>query len=234
MENLIIKTVIGTDDRIPINELMKLDPEKYKKSLAVAFIQFPGGRAGTAWRVSSKNLMLTNFHVVEDQKINQAKINFYYAKNNEDNEKVSIKGEKLLIADSSLDFALFQLDPTAFKMGKLDKFGYLEIEPEGARIGEEIYIPQFPCNYKNHPGCPKVVALDTKVDDRLIPITIEGFKNHGEAVYYSGDTGGGASGSPVISTATNKVVAINNSNSGDKNWGINMKPIWEEIKAFIE
>ncbi|QBY41923.1 serine protease [Arsenophonus nasoniae] len=234
MENLVTKTVIGTDDRIPVNELMELDPEKYKKSLAVALIQFPGGRAGTAWRVSSKNLMLTNFHVVEGQELNQAKINFYYAKNNEDNEKVSIKGEKLLIHDRKLDFALFTLDSKAFKTGKIDKFGHLDIDPVGAKIGQEIYIPQFPNNYKNYPCCPKVVSIYTMIDDNKIPATIEAFKKGKPIVYYTADTGPGSSGSPIISASTNKVVAINSSHLNDRNRGINIKPIWKKIKRMMD
>ncbi|HGJ5857382.1 serine protease [Arsenophonus nasoniae] len=253
--DLTIKTVFGIDDRKYAQEIMEIHPDKYQKSLAVARITFKSSgnnaystiiRRGTAWRVGSNNFMLTNYHVVEGKNIKDAKVYFsggaYHCQSFHhetdcyfDNE-LEVSVDKLIRVNRELDYALFTLDPKVFNSGKLDKFGYLEIDPEGSHKYDAIYIPQHPTYFNNHKENKKLIAINETCPDISNEISeCDSVINntHFNKVFYTTDITPGSSGSPIISSQSHKVIALVNAESPRQNYGINMKYIWPEIKDLV-
>jgi hypothetical protein len=240
--------IINKDNRLPAPQVAKLDPEKFSHSLAVGkIINKKTKNRGTAFRIGPGNHMMTNAHVMKSGDPRDYRIEFTDAKG----QVTSVDGDKLLAFSprpekdmprpynkSYLDFALFTIDPSQFESVK--QFGHLELDVEGAKTGQNIYIPQYgKFDRKNI----KTIAVseDAEGIERPSQIKIVYPENSSDTwssvvtVNYSADTTKGSSGSPVISADTHKVVALHNgpSTKPGANAAANMSTIWQEIKGFF-
>lgn len=204
--------------------------------------------------------MMSNSHVLSEKSIKNAQILFTsgehgcevndYKRANYYDRKFAVSPERILSSSPSqpsenksdknhLDYSLFTLDENVFKNGYLDQYGYLEIDPNGAMVGDAIHIPQHGV-YKNR--TEKTIAYyetSTLIDNKLNhvrDIKTDSFVKgvHGAKIDYHTDTEPGASGSPVINNDNNKVIAMHyaHSTSKSENLGVNMKYIWPHIKDY--
>jgi hypothetical protein len=207
------------------------------------------GGSGTAFRVGPGNLVMTNAHVLLSGRPQEYRIDFTDAQG----KVTSVYGDKLLAFSAragqhnprpdittppNLDFALLTIQPS--QLDQVKKFGYLDLDPGGAKPGQQIYIPQH-SEVNGQPVKTIVSADDTAgpqqpsrigqvyPDDRTVKWL------HSQLVQYTADTRPGGSGSPVISADSHKVVALHTGNNlnGTANGATNMSSIWQHIKRFV-
>lgn len=244
--------IINKDNRLPAWQLARQDPEKFNHSLAVAkIINKKTGGTATAFRIGPGNHMMTNAHVMKSGDPRDFRVEFTDA-----NGRVTYAdGDRLLAFSASsqlsnprpdvsnrpnLDFALFTINPSQFT--QIKRFGHLELDVEGAKAGQQMYIPQ----YSRDPDgqTPKTIAVSDDAQGPGHPSKIDWVdrvsdpdsKRLSHAVQYTADTDPGASGSPVISADSHKVIALHNGAIDNLliNTAANMSTIWQEIKGFFK
>ncbi|OQR93928.1 hypothetical protein ACHHYP_02089 [Achlya hypogyna] len=104
----------------------------------------------------------------------------------------------LVRTNARLDYALLKLNAALPA-----KYGYLQASTASISVGTAIYIPQHP-----RAGCKLISNLDdSKAPTTVTSINAPGCSGKG-GITYNADTDGGSSGSPVISVATNAVLAL--------------------------
>ncbi|EJM97464.1 hypothetical protein PMI40_04346 [Herbaspirillum sp. YR522] len=144
-----------------------------------------------------------------------------------------------------LDVAVITFDPS--QVDKMKQFGYLELDAEGAKPGQKIYLPQHGRVEKHHPDGTletqfhKTITLSDDASGRAQPSRVNRVyvdrdidpRYPRESVDYTADSASGASGAPVISADSHKVVALNFGSGRDTNSGVNMRPIWELVKGLF-
>ncbi|EJM97473.1 serine protease [Herbaspirillum sp. YR522] len=240
--------VFNQDNRLSASQVAKRDPQKFTHSLAVARVFHHGKKtSATAFRVGSGNLMMTNAHVLLPGNPRQLSVEF----TDRAGRVTRVNGDTLLAVGTDyknsnahpstgdaqyLDFALFTINPAQFP--RVQKFGYLELDPGGAKPGQQIYIPQYG---KIGKDILKTFALTDDARGREQPSRINRVyrdsdlapRDHHTNVQYTADTSGGASGSPVISADTNKVIALHNGQNEHTNIATNISSILPWIKGFL-
>ena len=206
------------------------DPAAYDRSRPVAKI-LVGISACTAWRVGPENLMFTNNHCLAEKGYTAAtEVWFNYEKSvcggDGAEQIVKVPADQLVATDYTLDFSLFSVKD--FHL--VEPFGNLGLEIRDAVLGEEIYIPQ------HGEGDPKQLSIESdmnpggfcQVDD-----TNHDGRDAGTDVGYYCDTESGSSGSPVISSASNKAIALHHY-GGCLNSGVKMSLIWPKVRRYFD
>lgn len=155
------------------------------KSVGLVSIRTPSGRAlgtGTGFLVAP-GVILTNHHVLPDpQTALRSEIRFDYERgiDGRRNEGAvrTLRPDRLFHADAGLDFAVVAVE------GGTAEFGYLPLVAQTGKVaeGEWLTIVQHP------KGEPKQVCVR---ENRLI-------KRAADVLWYTSDTQGGSSGSPVF------------------------------------
>ncbi|KAF0719988.1 Aste57867_639 [Aphanomyces stellatus] len=201
----------------PATCFAKKDPVKYQLAQAVARMVINSGQgAGTGALIGCDGWFLTNEHNVENQSWATNTIYEFGAEcqcNDKDsNGKMmgcpgafQFSGDKnnaiLHAVDKKLDYALIQFDQSQW--AKLAPFGYMNLRPDGAMLGEEMWMPQHP------EANPKqiITHLENKTATTIASLTVDNECGKGQVGYFA-DTKGGSSGSPVLGVADNLVVAL--------------------------
>ncbi|OQS06895.1 hypothetical protein THRCLA_20268 [Thraustotheca clavata] len=207
-----LESICGKDDSRP-TQCYATDLAKVKSSKSVARLLIGGQFLCTGWLVGSEGHMMTNNHCIktaEDAKNVQVEFGAVCATCDDSNntKQLACKGTIVatsathLISDPDNDFALVKLN---VKDGvDLSKWGYLQVRPDGPKLGEEIHI------IGNPRGWPQYAAI--VVDDGkpgvVTNTSIESCVN--DEFGYELDTQGGNSGSPIFSTKENVVVGLHN------------------------
>jgi hypothetical protein len=220
----------GSDEKRDAVCYRSSHPVEYEKSKAVARMLINGIELCTAWRVGPNNRMLTNNHCVSngsDVRRSEIWFNYECARCNGYDvlRTTKVVGDEMLATDRTLDYALFSV--RGFE--SVSRFGFLELDLGESRRGQELFIPQHPR------GLPTMIALNDPgerngncaIDDP----TYYGYDAGTDVSYYC-DTDGGSSGSPVLSAATRKVVALHHF-GGCPNSGVRMDLINREIGALL-
>jgi hypothetical protein len=202
----------------------------YQKSKAVARMLINGIELCTSWRIGPNNRMITNNHCVangSDVRRSEIWFNYECAQCNgyEILRTTKVWGNELLATGRTLDYSLFSV--RGFE--SVTRFGFLELDLGEPHRGQELFIPQHPR------GMPTTIARsdpgehngNCAIDDP----TYYGYDLGTDVSYYC-DTDGGSSGSPVLSTASGKVVALHHF-GGCPNSGVRMDLINREIGALL-
>ena len=211
------------------------DPsDEYERGRAVARLLMNGFTACTGWLVGDEGHLMTNNHCIPSQS----------TANNTDYEfmaegafcttncsfwwacpgTIEATSGTLVQTDFSLDYTLIEL-PTNVS----STYGFLQLRETPAILGEQIYSGQHPSGWgkrlaidSSHPENPSGFA---EVDSLTEPTCQGG--GPPEVGYYM-DTQGGSSGSPVLGTSDDCVIALHHcrgsfactSNGGDPNRGV--------------
>jgi hypothetical protein len=245
--------IFNRDNRIPAWQVARQDPEKFRHSKAVGkIVNKRTGSTGTAFRIGSGNRVMTNAHVLSSGNPRDYRIEF-----TDDHGRVtSVDGDRLLAFSTrpgqrnprpeirnrpNLDFALFTIAPSQFESVK--RFGHLELDVEGAKPGQRMYIPQYSViETPTDTQTPKTIVISDDFQgpgqssriDRVYRDSDVDAWYHNQTVQFTADTKPGSSGSPVISSDSHKVVALNNGQNWNwTNAATNMSSIWQQIKGFF-
>ncbi|CAH0487173.1 unnamed protein product [Peronospora farinosa] len=142
------------------------------------------------------------------------------------NTKVEFFAQATTVSEA-LDYAVVRLDinnSVADYAGLYEKTGgYLQLRGSGAVLEENIYIPQHPLGYGK-----RIAWLHNGQPGRVESLTVTGCRKNDVGYYV--DTQEGSSGSPILATRDNKVIAMHH--CGDcLNGAIPSQAIIEDLTA---
>ncbi|GAB2595048.1 hypothetical protein Aab01nite_26380 [Paractinoplanes abujensis] len=199
------ESVCGSDTSADAACYRSSDPVAYTKSKAIARLLINGTELCTGWRVGPKNRMLTNNHCfTTSSEAYDTEVWFNYqcatCGGYDVYQPTKVWGSQVVATDRTYDFTLFSVD----KFAAIQKYGYLTLDTKRPAKNQELYVPQHPA------GEPTRIAgsLGEKAGNcSVVNPGYDGYATGSDVAYYC-DTEGGSSGSPVLSRATNKVVAL--------------------------
>jgi lysyl endopeptidase len=205
------------------------DPVAYTRSKAIARLLINGTELCTGWRVGAKNRMLTNNHCFDNSDAaydTEVWFNYQCAVcgRSATVRPTKVWGDRVVITNRTYDFTLFSVE----RFDLIQKYGYLALDARRPNRNEELYVPQHPA------GEPLRIAgaLGEKAGNcQTVDRAYDGYATDSDVSYYC-DTQGGSSGSPVLSRATNKVVALHHF-GGCPNSGVRADLILARIKNLI-
>lgn len=199
------ESVCGGDESRDAVCYKSADPVAYARSKAIARLLINGTELCTAWRIGPKNRMLTNNHCFStssDAYDTEVWFNYQCAvcSGYGTFQPTKVWGDQVLSTDHVYDYTLF----TVANFAAVQKFGYLTFDSVRPKKGQELYVVQHPA------GEPTKIAGalgETAGTCAVADNAYDGYATGSDVAYYC-DTEGGSSGSPVLSRATNKVVAL--------------------------
>jgi hypothetical protein len=199
------ESVCGGDQSVDAVCYQSADPVAYMRSKAVARLLINGTELCTSWRVGAKDRMITNNHCFAtsaDAANTEVWFNYQCTAcgGHDTFQPTKVRGDKVLATDHAYDYTLF----TVANFASIQKFGYLLLDTARPRKGQELYVPQHPAGEPTRiAGALGKKASTCAVTDNAY----DGYATNSDVAYLC-DTEGGSSGSPVLSRATNKVVAL--------------------------
>jgi trypsin-like peptidase len=211
-------------------------PAQYGQARAVARLLINGSRLCTGWLVSPYNHLLTNAHCI-DTPMAALNTDFDFGGEAPNCSDVNCQlcfpgqvfsGSSLVRLSTSLDYALVRIDtgdPQA-------QFGHLEIDPAGASVGQQIFIPQHPGGRAKEFGLFSSDPYDNGICRVSSLAAAPCFGTGYNDVGYSCDTEPGSSGSPVLSMATGTVVALHHC-SACPNRAVPIQLVYGEIHGDL-
>lgn len=236
------KAIMGADDKLDAACYETVYPIEYHRGRAVARIVLNSGAAHcTGWLVSCQGHLITNNHCIQDQaQLDTLLFQFMYERPDCGSGTATVEYElkgidcTFLETNAGLDYTL--IAPPA-GVNPADIYGYLALDDRLADLEEQIYIAGHPADK------PKEFSLEsTHPEDQTGFCEIHshdepsctGSPVNDEIGYYA-DTESGSSGSPVLSRATQKVVALHHcAGSGGvdpPNRGVRIQNIWDSNQA---
>jgi V8-like Glu-specific endopeptidase len=207
--------ICGADDS---QEAKCITGTPYDTSRAVARLLINGKWACTGWLVGPGGHLITNHHCISSA-ADAANVQVEFmaegasCPTNCDSwfgcpGNVVATSAQFVTANAKNDYAVIKLDPSVAQ-----QYGYFRLRRVGPRKDEPIYIPQHPRG-----AGKRIVVKSSDPKDAAGPTpgmahinTLEALACSGvgaSEVGYNADTDPGASGSPVVATADNLVVAL--------------------------
>jgi V8-like Glu-specific endopeptidase len=226
----------GTDDKKNAKCYQTTNPTEYARGRAVARLLINGSTLCTGWLVSPQGHLLTNEHCITSS---SAALNTDYEFMAEAPTCATTNcqlcfpgtvydGATFLKDDAGYDYCLVKVNgnPAAVH-------GYLEIDNRVAVVGEQIYIVQHPNGDAKEFGYNSTHANDTGGVCRVASLTQPPCSGSGyNDVGYYCDTEGGSSGSPVLASSTQKVIALHHC-ADCPNRAIPIRLIYPQIESFL-
>ena len=225
-----LESTCGVNERYDAKCYADSHPAEYDRSSPVALLITSRGEECTAWRVGPDNRMFTAKHCVSAQgDLDGSEIWFRYRAescgSSAATQPIKVTGGQLLAKDSTLDYALFTVNDFA----SIASQGHLGLDVRNGVQGERIFIPQHGL------GKPRQIALESDMNvSGLCEIDDNDYDGYaaGSDLGYFCDTTTSSSGSPVISRATGKVIALHHL-GGCFNSGTKVALIWPEVSAHF-
>ena len=223
------ESVCGADTSTDAVCYRSSDPVAYTRSKAIARLLINGTELCTGWRIGARNRIITNNHCFTTSAAafdTEVWFNYQCATCGGFNvfQPTKVWGEKVLATDHVYDYTLFTVDNFA----AVKKFGFLQLDTVRPAKGQELYVPQHPA------GEPTRIAGSLGDQAGNCAVTDPGYTGYApksDVAYYC-DTEGGSSGSPVISRATNKVVALHHF-GGCPNSGVRGDLLAAKLRAYL-
>jgi len=224
------ESTCGVNERKDVACWVTSHPVEYERTRPVARLLMSGSGLCTGWRVGNENYMFTNNHCVETQsELTNTEVWFNYQNTTCGGSTkagtVKVTGKDLFKTDYDLDYTLFSVN----NFDTIESFGNFGIETRLPTLGELIYIAQ------HGSGNPKELAIESDQNaNGLCQIDIATTNGRGtntDTGYFC-DTIGGSSGSPVIASSSNKVIALHHF-GGCENQGVQMYKIWPQVSSYF-
>nr|AIG55507.1 secreted protein [Thraustotheca clavata] len=187
------------------------EPSKYQSSQAVARVFIGGTTLCTGWLIGSEGHLITSNHCVSSQAealVTQVEMHAECASCADPNNNVQLACKGTVVAssttfiagDKSLDFSLLKLNLNAGI--NLGQYGYLKARDGPPVVNEKVWLAGYP------QANPKRIAIATQGSPTgsIVAINTETCKI--QQATYQLDTLVGSSGSPVMSSIDNTVVAL--------------------------
>ncbi|MFT4925822.1 MAG: serine protease [Phenylobacterium sp.] len=221
----------GVNERTDVACWQSSHPTEYERTRPVARLLMAGSGLCTGWRVGNDNHMFTNNHCLDNAStLQDTEVWFNYqadACNGSVNNATVIKvtGKDLLKTDYDLDYSLFTVNGFA----NIASFGNFGLHTAAPTLGELIYIPQ------HGSGNPKELSIDSDQNANgkcQIDVASATGRAAGTDTGYFCDTIGGSSGSPVLASSDNKVVALHHF-GGCENQGVRIDKIWPQVSTYF-
>jgi hypothetical protein len=225
-----IQSTCGVNERRDVKCWSATNPVEYERTRPVARLLMAGSGLCTGWRVGSGNHLFTNNHCVDNEaRLQDTEVWFNYQHTACDGSTldsvVKVTGQSLLKTDYNLDYTVFTVNNFASIAG----FGYFGLEVRSPSEGELIYIPQ------HGSGNPKELSIQSdRNSGGLCQIDTASANGRGAGTdtgYYC-DTIGGSSGSPVLASSSNKVIALHHF-GGCENQGVRIDKIWPQVASIF-
>jgi len=216
----------GVNERVDAVCWASSHPTEFERTRPVARLLMAGSGLCTGWRVGAQNHMFTNNHCLSTQsKLADTEIWFNYQKTTCGGSTyagtVKVTGKDLLKTDYDLDYSVFSVNDFA----SIASFGQYGLDVRTPSQGELIYIPQHGA------GNPKELSIESDQNTnglcQIDAAVANGRATDSDTGYFC-DTIGGSSGSPVIASSSNNVIALHHF-GGCENQGVRIDKIWPQV-----
>lgn len=222
------ESICGSDNKQAAVCFVEGFNTEYQHSKPVARILIGGRSLCTAWRVGPDNTMMTNNHCIgsaAEAANTEVWFNYQLAScGGGKSVTTKVQADRLLETGYTLDYSLFSVRSFA----SIQSFGYLGLDPRIPNQSETIYIPQ-------HPG-GRLKELSVVTDSKGTRCQVDSPVTNGRGAAtdsgYLCDTEGGSSGSPVIASSSNNVIALHHL-GGCYNKGAHISKIWPSISQHF-
>lgn len=181
------------------------------RSLAVGYLSIPAvGSRCTAWLVSNDVIITNNHCVGSSADAVGARVSFNYEDGVASASRVWYSCATFIKTWSSDDMTALRCSAVNGQLpGQV--YGFLTVSSTNAATGSAVYVVNQNCDYYTTPSC-----TPTK---KSSPGAVLNGNYSTTDISYDADTLGGSSGSPVISTSTNQVVALHHIGIGGNSQG---------------
>ncbi|KAG1684237.1 hypothetical protein DVH05_011514 [Phytophthora capsici] len=215
----------------PGSNLSEKLPQAYRKAQAVARLLINGTYLCTGWLGGSEGHLFTNHHCFEEEEWALHTDVEFMAESSSCSDQCKLQlgcagkfvaTSTTLIADSEdIDYSVVQLPDCV----NLSQFGYLQLRESGPVVNESIYVPQHPIGYAK-----RIVSTVDNGDDTTIRSVGEDGNCGLDQVGHDADTQSGSSGSPLIASSDNLVVAIHHC-GGCTNTAIDVRTVLNDLSS---
>ncbi|TQV88081.1 PKD domain-containing protein [Aliikangiella coralliicola] len=224
------RSTCGVNERRDVQCWASSYPTEFERSRPVARLLINGSGLCTAWRVGSGNHMFTNNHCVESQsELSNTEVWFNYQNTSCGGSTLEpttiVTGDNLFKTDYTLDYTLFSVT----NFSSISSFGYFGLDVRDATAQELMYIPQ------HGSGNPKELSIESDENTGGLCRVDSPFANGrgtNTDMGYMCDTIGGSSGSPVLASSSNKVIALHHF-GGCENQGVRIAAIWPQVSSYF-
>lgn len=229
-DNIEPRSTCGANERRDVQCWANSHPTEFERTRPVARLLINGSGLCTAWRVGSDNHMFTNEHCVGSQsELSNTEVWFNYQNTSCGGSSLEpttiVSGQNLLASDYTLDYTLF----TVTNFNSITGFGHFGLDVRDAVSQEQIYIPQ------HGSGNPKELSIESDMNNggvcRIDAVLANGRGTNTDMGYMC-DTIGGSSGSPVLATSSNNVIALHHF-GGCNNQGVRIANIWPQVSSHF-
>ncbi|RLN67887.1 hypothetical protein BBP00_00001317 [Phytophthora kernoviae] len=206
-------------------------PLSYTRAQAVARLLINGTYMCTGWLGGSEGHLFTNQHCFEQEDWVLTTDIEFEAESSSCSDECEIQmgcAGKIVATTSTFITSSDDIDYSVIKLPDcvdLSPYGYLQMREDGPVLNESIYVPQHPGGYAK-----RIVSTVDNGDNT----TIRSVKEDGECgkdqVGHDADTEGGSSGSPLIASSDNLVVAIHHC-GGCTNTAVDVRTVLTDLAA---
>jgi hypothetical protein len=206
-------------------------PQAYTKAQAVARLLINGTYLCTGWLAGSEGHLFTNHHCFSEESWALATDFEFGAESSSCSDQCEtqlgcagtvVATTSTFIADSEdIDYSVVRLPDCV----DLSAYGYLQLRESGPVVNESIYVPQHPDGYAKRIAS----TVDGGADATILSVG-EDADCGTDQVGHDVDTQGGSSGSPLISSSDNLVVAIHHC-GGCTNTAIDVRTVLTDLAA---
>lgn len=208
------EALCGSDNSLNAKCYQSSEPTVYNRSRAVARLLINGTSACTGWLIGDQGHIMTNNHCVgSSSAANNVTVEFMAEGSTCATNCNSWFGCPGTIAASStglvqthinLDYSLLSL-PTNVS----GTYGFLQLRPAGASVGERMYIPQHPQAWGKKIALVSDHSSDSSDGNaHVFSVTSPRCGGTGNDIGYYADTQGGSSGSPVLGYNDHLVISL--------------------------
>uniref|UniRef100_A0AAV1UDY8 Serine protease n=1 Tax=Peronospora matthiolae TaxID=2874970 RepID=A0AAV1UDY8_9STRA len=206
-------------------------PQAYEKSQAVARLLINGTYLCTGWLAGSEGHLFTNQHCFENEEW-ALNTDIEFAAESSSCREECKKGlgcaGKVVATTATYIHGSKEIDYSVLKLPdcvSLTPYGYLQLRESGPVLNETIYVPQHPS------GFAKRIAskVDGGGDATIHSVGEETICGAAQVGHYA-DTREGSSGSPILSSNDNLVVAVHHC-GGCANAAVDVRTVLDDLKV---